>query len=233
MKVLITGGAGYIGSHMALALLDQDNEVVILDNLTTGSKKIVPPKATFIEGDVSDLNLVQRIFDLHDFEVVAHFAGSLKVEESVKNPFQYYENNSLIKHTISHYIAVIQMNDNENYIIESSIENMIPDTIPLQDSDTESLSSLESMEHDIIDADIAILLSKREGLPLSLLEAAATGLPIISTDVTGSREIAINNYNAINIKPGDIIECSKAILKLSRNKIHTLLHFNKHLLPSD
>ena len=95
MKVLITGGAGYIGSHMALALLDQDNEVVILDNLTTGSKKIVPPKATFIEGDISDLNLVQRIFDLHDFEVVAHFAGSLKVEESVKNPFQYYENNSL------------------------------------------------------------------------------------------------------------------------------------------
>ena len=68
------------------------------------------------------------------------------------------------------------------------------------------------------EADIAVLLSKREGLPLSLLEAAATGLPIISTDVTGSREIAINNYNAINIKVGDILECSKAILKLSRNK---------------
>ena len=64
MKVLITGGAGYIGSHMALALLDQGNEVVILDNLTSGSKKIVPSKATFIEGDISDLDLVQKIFDL-------------------------------------------------------------------------------------------------------------------------------------------------------------------------
>ena len=68
-------------------------------------------------------------------------------------------------------------------------------------------------------SDIAILLSKREGLPLSLLEAAATGRPIISTDVTGSREIAINNYNSINIKVGDIQECSNAILRLAKNKI--------------
>ena len=67
-------------------------------------------------------------------------------------------------------------------------------------------------------ADIAILLSKREGLPLSLLEAAATGRPIISTDVTGSREIAINNYNSINIKVGSVEECSTAILKLIKNK---------------
>ncbi len=67
-------------------------------------------------------------------------------------------------------------------------------------------------------SDIAILLSKREGLPLSLLEAAATGRPIISTDVTGSREIAINNYNSINIKVGDIQECKNAILRLAKNK---------------
>ncbi len=94
MKVLITGGAGYIGSHMALELLDQGNDVVILDNLTSGSKKIVPSNATFIEGDISNLNLVQSIFDDHDIEAVTHFAGSVKVEDSVKNPFKYYENNS-------------------------------------------------------------------------------------------------------------------------------------------
>ena len=68
------------------------------------------------------------------------------------------------------------------------------------------------------ESDIAILLSKREGLPLSLLEAASTGRPIISTDVTGSREIAINDYNSINIKLGNIIECRNAILKLSKDK---------------
>ena len=68
-------------------------------------------------------------------------------------------------------------------------------------------------------ANIAVLMSKREGLPLSLLEAAATGRAIISTDVTGSREIAIDKYNAINVKVGNVLECSKAILKLSKNKI--------------
>ena len=83
MKVLITGGAGYIGSHMALALLDEGNDVVILDNLSTGSKQIIPSKATFVEGDISDINLVQRIINDHNFDAVTHFAGSLKVEESV------------------------------------------------------------------------------------------------------------------------------------------------------
>jgi len=95
MKVLITGGAGYIGSHMALALLDEGNDVVILDNLTTGSKLIVPPKANFIEGDISDLNLVQKILNEHNFDAVTHFAGSVKVEESVLNPVKYYNNNTV------------------------------------------------------------------------------------------------------------------------------------------
>ena len=67
-------------------------------------------------------------------------------------------------------------------------------------------------------ANIAILLSKREGLPLSLLEAAATGRAIISTDVPGSREIAISGFNSINVKIGNILECSNAILKLANNK---------------
>ena len=68
-------------------------------------------------------------------------------------------------------------------------------------------------------ANIAVLMSKREGLPLSLLEAAAIGRAIVSTDVTGSREIAIDKYNAINVKVGNVLECSEAILKLTKNKI--------------
>ena len=61
MKVLITGGAGYIGSHMALSLLDEGNEVVILDNLSTGFKNIIPKKSVFIEGDVGNLELIDKI----------------------------------------------------------------------------------------------------------------------------------------------------------------------------
>lgn len=68
------------------------------------------------------------------------------------------------------------------------------------------------------ESNIAILLSKREGLPLSLLEAASVGRAIISTDVPGSKEIAINGYNSINIEPGNILECTNAIIKLTNNK---------------
>ena len=95
MKVLITGGAGYIGSHMALSLLDTNHEVIILDNLSTGSLKLVPPKATFIKGDISDLDLVNKILIEHNLDAVAHFAASIKVDESVKKPAKYYENNTV------------------------------------------------------------------------------------------------------------------------------------------
>ena len=84
--------------------------------------------------------------------------------------------------------------------------------------DINYLGNIKNIKKYWQESDIAILLSKREGLPLSLLEAAAIGRPIISTDVAGSREIAINNFNSINIKLGSVIECSTAILKLSKNK---------------
>lgn len=94
MKVFVTGGAGYIGSHMALSLLDQGHDVVILDNLSKGIKKIVPNKATFIEGDICNLQLINNIFSQYKFDAVTHFAGSTEVEKSIKNPAQYYNNNT-------------------------------------------------------------------------------------------------------------------------------------------
>jgi|TARA_B110000438_G_scaffold301926_1_gene358103 UDP-glucose 4-epimerase len=95
MKVLITGGAGYIGSHMALSLLDEGNEVVILDNLSTGFKNIIPKKSVFIEGDVGNLELIDKILHKYKFDAVTHFSGSVKVNESISDPFKYYENNTL------------------------------------------------------------------------------------------------------------------------------------------
>jgi glycosyltransferase involved in cell wall biosynthesis len=80
------------------------------------------------------------------------------------------------------------------------------------------IGNIENIKKFWKESNIAILLSKREGLPLSLLEAAAIGRAIIATDVPGSREIAINNFNAIKVTPGNILECSEAILKLSKNK---------------
>jgi UDP-glucose 4-epimerase len=92
--VLITGGAGYIGSHAVYAFLDAGREVVVLDDLSTGVRANLPPAAAFYEGCVSDRDLVTRIVREHRIEGTLHLAGSIVVPESVANPAKYYRNNT-------------------------------------------------------------------------------------------------------------------------------------------
>lgn len=92
--VLVTGGAGYIGSHAVLALLDAGWRVAVLDNLVTGFRWAVPGGAAFYEGDIADAALVTRIVAEQDVGAIMHFAGSVVVPESVTNPLKYYDNNS-------------------------------------------------------------------------------------------------------------------------------------------
>jgi len=94
MSVLVTGGAGYIGSHVTLALLDDEHEVVVLDNLTTGHRRAVPKDAHLVVGDVGDRELVFQTIQQHNVDAVLHFAGSIIVPESVVNPNLYYFNNT-------------------------------------------------------------------------------------------------------------------------------------------
>ena len=94
MSVLVTGGAGYIGSHMLLALLDAGEKAVALDNLSTGLRRLVPEGAVFVEADVGDAAALARIFDEHDIQEVIHFAGSILVPESIRHPLAYYANNT-------------------------------------------------------------------------------------------------------------------------------------------
>ena len=94
MSVLVTGGAGYIGSHMVWELLDHGESVVVLDRLSSGFDWAVPPEAPLIVGDVGDSELVGSIIRDHSVDAIIHFAGSLVVEESVSDPLAYYENNT-------------------------------------------------------------------------------------------------------------------------------------------
>lgn len=93
-SILLTGGAGYIGSHAALALLDADWPVVILDSLVTGVRSLVPGNAKFIQGDAGNHALVLRIIEDYNIKSIMHFAGSLVVPEAVLNPLKYYHNNT-------------------------------------------------------------------------------------------------------------------------------------------
>ena len=94
MAVLVTGGAGYIGSHMVLRLADDGETVVVLDNLTTGFDWAVDHRAIFVRGDVGDMTLVGELIARHRITEIIHFAGSAIVPESVANPLKYYANNT-------------------------------------------------------------------------------------------------------------------------------------------
>ena len=86
--VLVTGGAGYIGSHAVLALLDAGWPVVVIDNLSTGFQWAVPDGAAFAKGDIADQPLVARLIGEHRIGAIIHLAGSVVVPESVENPLK-------------------------------------------------------------------------------------------------------------------------------------------------
>src|SRR5690606_12882367 len=92
--VLVTGGAGYIGSHAALALRDAGWPVAVIDNLCTGHRFAVPEDVPFYEGDVGDAVLLAEIFATQGTRAILHFAGSVVVPESVADPLKYYGNNT-------------------------------------------------------------------------------------------------------------------------------------------
>lgn len=94
LNVLVTGGAGYIGSHAVLALADNGHNPVVIDSLLTGFRWAVADDVPFYEGDVADQELVARIIAEQRIDAIMHFAGSIIVPESVENPLKYYHNNT-------------------------------------------------------------------------------------------------------------------------------------------
>ena len=113
MAVLVTGGAGYIGSHMVWALLDAGEDVVVIDRLSTGFRWAIPTEVRFYEGDIADAELLDVIFAENAIDSIIHFAGSIIVPESFEKPLDYYENNtaksrsliaSAVKARIPHFV---------------------------------------------------------------------------------------------------------------------------------
>lgn len=100
MTVLVTGGAGYIGSHMVLELLDAGERVVVLDNLSTGFRWAVPENVTLVVGDFGDAALVSALLAEHEVTEIIHFAAKIVVPESVADPLGYYLNNTAMARTL-------------------------------------------------------------------------------------------------------------------------------------
>ena len=132
-SVLVTGGAGYIGSHAVLALLDAGRRVVVLDNLVTGFAHAVDPRAAFVEGDVSDAELVARVIADHRVAAILHFAGSVVVPESVADPLKYYRNNTAATRSL---IESAVYGGVKHFLFSSTAATYgTPERVPVQEGD--------------------------------------------------------------------------------------------------
>ena len=138
MKVLVTGGTGYIGSHTVVELLSNGYDVIIIDNLVNSKievvdklKKLTNKELTFIKGDVCDYELLTKIFDDNKIDAVIHFAGLKAVGESVEKPLEYYENN--VGSTLN-LIKVMKEHNCKNIVFSSSATVYgTPKTLPIKE----------------------------------------------------------------------------------------------------
>lgn len=134
MKVLVTGGAGYIGSHMVDLLISEGYEVVIFDSLVTGHREAIHPQATLVIGDLMDTQALAALFDTHDFEGIFHFASYIVVPESMEKPFKYLRDNVVAAANLLEAAA----NHGVKRFILSSTAALFdePETIPIPETET-------------------------------------------------------------------------------------------------
>jgi UDP-glucose 4-epimerase len=130
-SILVTGGAGYIGSHAALALLDAGWPVVVLDDLSSGHRWAVPEGATFVQGDIADPALVSATLKEHGIQAILHFAGSILVAESMTEPLLYYRNNTAATRTLLETAMSAGVN---RFLFSSTAATYgVPDSVPIRE----------------------------------------------------------------------------------------------------
>ena len=133
LPVLVTGGAGYIGSHAVLALHDAGWPVVVIDDLSNGVREAVPEGVPFHEGSIADRALVQRIFAEHGIQAIMHFAGSIVVPESVEKPLLYYANNTVATHAL--LSAALEAGLKHILFSSTAAVYGAPETVPINEDD--------------------------------------------------------------------------------------------------
>jgi UDP-glucose 4-epimerase len=158
MTVLVTGGAGYIGSHMVLALAEAGESVVVIDNLSTGFSTSLPEGVPLFIGDAADENLVEGVIAAHGVESIVHFAGSVVVPDSMRDPLGYYRNNTMTTRSLLN--AAVKCGVNRFIFSSTAAVYGNPDRIPVtEDAPTRPLSPYgssklmtEIMLHDVASA---------------------------------------------------------------------------------
>jgi UDP-glucose 4-epimerase len=135
MAVLVTGGAGYIGSHTVAELIDRGEEVIVLDNLEKGHKQAVLG-GKLVVGDLRDMDFLRRLFSENSIEAVIHFAAYIEVGESVANPLKYYNNNVVL--TLNLLTAMKEAGVRKIVFSSTAATYGMPENVPIRESDTTS-----------------------------------------------------------------------------------------------
>jgi UDP-glucose 4-epimerase len=158
MTVLVTGGAGYIGSHMVRALADAAERVVVIDNLSTGFSNFLPESVPLFIGDAADEDLVEGVINSHRIESIIHFAGSVVVPESMRDPLAYYRNNTMTTRSLLNVAVKCNI---KRFIFSSTAavygnpdQVPVPETAPTRPMSPYGSSKLmtEIMLHDVATA---------------------------------------------------------------------------------
>jgi UDP-glucose 4-epimerase len=133
VSVLVTGGAGYIGSHAVLALKDGGWPVAVIDDLSNGTRQVVPEDVPFYEGNIADRSLVERVFAELDIGAIIHFAGSIVVPESVEKPLLYYGNNTVATHAL--ISAAVESGVKHILFSSTAATYGAPERVPIEEDD--------------------------------------------------------------------------------------------------
>jgi UDP-glucose 4-epimerase len=158
MTVLVTGGAGYIGSHTVQALAEAGESVVVIDNLSTGFSNFLPEGVPLFIGDAGDETLVEGVIAQHHVESIIHFAGSVVVPDSMRDPLQYYRNNTMTTRSLLN--AAVRCGVNRFIFSSTAAVYGNPDQVPVpENAPTRPLSPYgssklmtEIMLHDVASA---------------------------------------------------------------------------------
>jgi UDP-glucose 4-epimerase len=132
MTVLVTGGAGYIGSHMVQALAEAGESVVVVDNLSTGFSAFLPEGVPLFIGDAADENLVESVISAHGVETIIHFAGSVVVPDSMRDPLAYYRNNTMTTRSLLN--AAVKCGVNRFIFSSTAAVYGNPDQVPVPEN---------------------------------------------------------------------------------------------------
>tara|TARA_B100001287_G_C22669306_1_gene524471 strand:- start:970 stop:1950 length:981 start_codon:yes stop_codon:yes gene_type:complete len=233
MHILLTGGAGYIGSHVVLDLLDKGHQVFVIDDLSTGNKELIPSSVNFVNCNVNDNEKITNIISNNNFDILMHFAGFIQVEESVEKPLKYFENNTdnsikLFKNCIKNNLNKIIFSSTASVYGYNELSNNILEETNLKPNNPYAESKLRAEKYLLSESNLNFIILRYfnvagadSNMRTGLVSKKSTHLIKILSEVIAGKKSKIKIYgNDYSTKDGTAIRDFIHVSDLA--DVHTL-----------